>query len=47
MKCNENKCNPYDTNAAGKIKAPKGKPEQPSADSKKGNDLRVRGGGNK
>ncbi|MBO7740073.1 MAG: hypothetical protein J6S34_00960 [Clostridia bacterium] len=47
MKGNETKCNPYATNEAGKIKAPKGKPEQPNATSKKGNDLRVRGGGKK
>ena len=47
MKGNETKSNPYATNEAGKIKSPKRKPEQPSADSKKGNDLRVRGGGNK
>ncbi len=46
MKGNE-KNNPYATNEAGKIKAPKGKPEQPKATSTKGNDLRVRGGGKK
>lgn len=43
MKGNE-KNNPYATNAAGKIKATKGKPEQPKASVIKGNDLRVKGG---
>lgn len=38
------KNNPYATNEAGKINAPKGKPKQPKADVTKGNDLRVRGG---
>lgn len=44
MKGNESKNNPYATNEAGVIKAPKAKPTQPKAQSIKGNDLRSRGG---
>lgn len=43
MKGKETKNNSYATNEAGVIKAMK-KPEQPKADSIKGNDLRSRGG---
>lgn len=44
MKGNESKNNPYATNEAGVIKAPKAKPAQPKSQSIKGNDLRTRGG---
>ena len=44
MKGNETKHNPYATNESGKIKAPKGKPDQPKSTSVKGDDLRARGG---
>lgn len=44
MKGKETKNNPYATNEAGYIKAPKAKPAQPKATSISGNDLRTRGG---
>lgn len=44
MKGNECKNNPYATNEAGVIKAPKAKPKQPKVDKITGNDLRTRGG---
>lgn len=44
MKGKDMKNNPYATNEAGVIKAPKAKPAQPKANSIRGDDLRTRGG---